>query len=294
MTGDDLTTLLRTQVLSDEPPFRMSSTPFLARGSRIVRRRRILGATGVASVLTAAIVGAASWFPGDHSDRVVFPPVVQEALDAFDPATFPDTIDAEVRRAAGPVMDDVQPAWIEPTVDGYTRLRPEDYAYTDAWTASYDLSADDRLMVLLRHDPSANEGSARSYCRDNVASGELTRCEAATLPDGSVTITSVFATTLRPSGFTRARPDDPADKHWFARQVVNRRDYRLRVIAREYVKAPRLAEADRRWSLGTEQLTRIASSPRLVYKMPPEEERACNPTYLMPRRSDGFARVRCD
>lgn len=91
-------------------------------------------------------------------------------------------------------------------------------------------------------------------------------------------------------GWLRAR----RRSRWNLLTLVNRRDYGFGVIAREYVKAPTLDEADRLWSVSVEQLTGIAGSPRLVYEMPDTPKRKCDTTFLMPRREDGFARVVCE
>jgi hypothetical protein len=66
------------------------------------------------------------------------------------------------------------------------------------------------------------------------------------------------------------------------------------VIAREYVKARTLAEADAQWSFSTAQLSEIASSPRLVYRMPDAPTRKCDTTFLMPKTDTGYARVVCE
>ena len=55
MTTEDLRTLLREDVLADEPAFTMSSATPIARGRRKLRRRRL--STGVA---TLAVVGLAA------------------------------------------------------------------------------------------------------------------------------------------------------------------------------------------------------------------------------------------
>jgi len=40
MSADDLRTLIRTDVLADEPPFAMSGSRWREAGARVVRRRR--------------------------------------------------------------------------------------------------------------------------------------------------------------------------------------------------------------------------------------------------------------
>jgi len=293
MTTDDLQTLIRTEVLADEPPFRLTSESVVGAGRRAVRRRRLAGAASAAGVVVLAgfaWVGLNSG--GTVPQRATIPDAAQDVLDNFDPATFPTIVDGEVRDAVGSVIPPEVEGRIEPTLDGYTRLKPADYAYTDSWTAWYDLTATDQLMVILRHDQSAEELSPEEYCRDRLDSGDLERCSVNTLSDGTAAITSVVEMSRSPRG-TFGPPHGEFDR-WFMRQVVNRRDYGFGVTAREYVKAPTLAEADSKWSVTTEQLTQIASSPRLVYAMPDEPKKKCDTTFLMPRSADGYARVVCE
>ena len=295
MTTQDLQDLIRDE-LADEPPFRLTSAGVLDAGRRQVRRRRLVGAA-VSGLAAVAVVAGVAWVgvpsaPEAGRTGTGIPPAAQQVLDDFDPAAFPGIIDTVVRGAAGSALPADVVGRIEPTLDGYTRLRPDDYAYTDAWTAWYDLAPDDQLMVVLRHDQSANEGSARKYCAESVDDGSMERCSVDALPDGSIAITSVSELSRKRTGFTLAA-DDP-DSRWYARQVVNRRSYGFGVIAREYVKAPTLAEADAQWSLPTGRLTEIVSSPRLVYRMPDQPKRDCNTTFLMPRTETGYARVVCE
>src|SRR4051794_40895852 len=119
MTTDDLQTLIRNEVLADEPPFQMTSPSFVAAGKRAVRRRRLGWAVGVAGIV--AVVGIA-WV-GLHTAGENVPDVSQQVLDEFDPATFPTIVDSVVREAVGSALPD---GLIEPTLGGYTRLRPED------------------------------------------------------------------------------------------------------------------------------------------------------------------------
>ena len=286
MTTDDLQTLIRNEVLADEPPFQMTSPSFVAAGKRAVRRRRLVGAVGVAGIV--AVAGIA-WV-GLHPAGENVPNAAQQVLDEFDPATFPTIVDSVVREAVGSALP--PDGLIEPTLGGYTRLRPEDYAYTDAWTAWYDLAPEDELMVILNQDPSAYEGNAKKYCRENLDAGELERCSVDRLPDGSITITEVLEMNRMRYGFSR--PTGNPDSRWFMRQVDNGRDYGFGVIAREYVKAHTLAQADAHWSVNPQQLTEIASSPRLVYEMPHGPKKDCNTTFLLPETEMGYARVVCE
>jgi hypothetical protein len=121
----------------------------------------------------------------------------------------------------------------------------------------------------------------------------MERCTASTRADGSVAISSVYKSRHNASGFVTPRAEGGPET-WYVRQVVNRRDYGFGVIAREYVEAASLAEADRLWSTTEAQLGNLAASPTLVYQLPVGGERSCDTTYLMPRTEDGFARVVCE
>jgi hypothetical protein len=298
MSADDLRTLIRSDVLADEPPFAMSGDGWRTQGARAVRRRRTRRVTAAVAGLTALATAAVLVVPhlaADDTDSSRIPPAAQRVLDRFDPETFPQELDAEIRSVLGDAVPASVAGRVEPTLDGWTRLRPEDYAYTDAWTATYDVSPTDRVVVMLRHDQSANEGSARRYCDENLADATFERCTAGALHDGSIAISSVMKLRRTPRGWTSVRPADGPESWWFARVVVNRRDYGFGVIAREYVKATSLAEADRRWSVSEALLTTLSANPSLVYQLPDEDDRECDsPTYLTPQTEDGFARVVCD
>lgn len=295
MSDDDLRTLLLTEVLADEPPFGMTSATAVRVGQRKVRRRRVLVGAGTAATALAVGIGAVAVWPSDRSDTETseIPPAAQEVLDEFDPATFPDLVDDEIRGVLGDAIPPDVEGRVEPRLDSWTRLQPEHYAHTDSWAADYELSPSDLLFVFLRHDQSANEGSARRYCQDNLDAGDMERCNVAVLDDGSVTITSVFKMRESRRGFTDPRANDDPALWWYTRQVVHRRDYGFGVIAGERVKAPTLAEADEMWSVLPDQLGAVATSPRLVYETPTPPEGCESPTFLMPKTAEGFARIRC-
>lgn len=297
MTTEDLHTLIWREV-ADAPPLRTTGAQVVAAGRLALRRRRLIGgglAGGLAAALTAAGLALPGWptLLDRGRDTGEVPPAGQRTLDDFNPETFPGIVDTVVRGAAGDALPADVVGRIEPTLDGSIRLRPADYAYTDAWTARYDLSAHDRLTVILRQDASANEGSAEEYCRQNLADGSMERCSVATLADGSIAITSVVELRRTPAGFVSTPGDDP-DTRWFSRQVVNRRDDGFGVIARETVKASTLAGADAQWSVPTPALVEIAGSPTLVYRLPTDPTRDCDVTFLPPETEDGYARVVCE
>lgn len=209
MSADDLRTLIRTDVLADEPPFAMSGSRWREAGARVVRRRRRVH---VATSLVAVgfLAGALMIVPrlhvgvdaGGGTDMLA---KAQRALDEFDRDTFPQVFDAEVRHALGDSLPESVEGRVEPTLGGWTRLRPADYAYTDAWTATYDLSPTDRLVVMLQHDQSANEGDAQRECREDLKNGWMERCTAGALDDGSVAISEVYKVQHTAVGFRPGR-----------------------------------------------------------------------------------------
>ena len=297
MSADDLRTLIRTDVLADEPPFAMSGSRWREAGARVVRRRRRVH---VATSLVAVgfLAGAVMIVPrlhvgvdaGGGTDMLA---KAQRALNEFDRDTFPQVFDAEVRHALGDSLPESVEGRVEPTLGGWTRLRPADYAYTDAWTATYDLSPTDRLVVMLQHDQSANEGDAQRECREDLKNGWMERCTAGALDDGSVAISEVYKVQHTAVGFRPGAKGGP-ETWWYARQVFDRRDYGFGVVAREYVKATSLAEADRLWATTDAQLGTLVASPKLVYRMPKGGKRSCDTTYLLPASDEGFARVVCE
>jgi len=297
MSADDLRTVIRTDVLADEPPFAMSGSRWREPGARVVRRRRRVH---VATSLVAVgfLAGAVMIVPrlhvgvdaGGGTDMLA---KAQRALDEFDRDTFPQVFDAEVRHALGDSLPESVEGRVEPTLGGWTRLRPADYAYTDAWTATYELSPTDRLVVMLQHDQSANEGDAQRECREDLKNGWMERCTAGALDDGSVAISEVYKVQHTAVGFRPGAKGGP-ETWWYARQVFDRRDYGFGVVAREYVKATSLAEADRLWATTDAQLETLVASPNLVYQLPKGGKRSCDTTYLLPASDEGFARVVCE
>lgn len=244
-------------------------------------------------VATAALLIPALDDGSGRADRIQdIPPATQKVLDDFDAATFPDLLDEEVRAVVGDVVPPGVAGVIEPTLDGGTRLDPADYDRTDSWAGWYDLSPTDRLMVSLRHDRSADELSGRQYCAQSLAEGDAERCTSARLADGSVAITSVHRNRRLGDGGPDTLAGDRAGEWWFQRQVDNRRGYGFGVVVREYVRAGSLAEADRLWSVTPEQLSDLAASPRLVYRLQDPPEVDCDETMLV--RNEGFPEFVCE
>ena len=292
MTADDLRTRLRCEVLGDEPRFAMTSDPAIRAGTRRLRWRRTATAFGAVALVACALVLGSQLLPVPGPSGAELPAVTQKALDDFDPQTFPATFDQEVRAALGDALPTTVTGRIEPTFDGYLRLRPKDYAYTDSWTGWYDLSPTDRLIVILNRDAASNEVSARRSCELRLADGQMARCTVRTLDNGRVATVAVFKVHGAPSGFAQSRPGARGIS-WFARQVSRIDPDDFGVTAREYVLARSLAEADRLWSADVDQLAAIATSPRLVYQIPPPPESGCQPTFYPPEDGDGFTRVVC-
>lgn len=233
MSADDLRTLIRTDVLAHEPPFAMSGSRWREAGARIVRRgRRVHVATSLVAVgfLAGALMIVPRLHVGDDAGGGTdMPAEAQRALEEFDRDTFPQVFDGEVRNALGDSLPESAEGRVEPTLEGWTRIRPADYAYTDAWTATYDLSPTDRLMVVLQHDQSANEGDAQRYCRENLENGEMECCTAGALPDGSVAISSVYKVQHTASGSVRPGAQDGPETWWYARRAPGLQPTRLRL-----------------------------------------------------------------
>lgn len=294
MSEPDLRTLLRDEVLGDEPPFTMAPD-WRSAGSRVVRRRRRTwaAAASVSLVATAALLIPALGDGSGRADRIQdIPPAAQKALDEFDAATFPDLLDEEVRAVVGDVLPPGVAGVIEPTLDGWTRLDPADYDHADSWAAWYDLSPTDRLMVSLHHDRSAYELSGRQHCVQSLDDRSAERCTSARLADGSVAITSVHRNKRLGDGGPDTLAGDREGEWWFQRQVANRRGYGFGVVVREFVRAGSLAEADRLWSVTPEQLSDLAASPRLVYRRQDPPDVDCDETMLV--HEEGFPEFVCE
>src|SRR3954447_10835005 len=112
--------------------------------------------------------------------------------DRVDPATFPAKFDTEVRRVLRGQLPDSAASRIEPTLGGGGRMRRQDYNYTDAWTAWYHLAPTNLFMVILQHDPSANEGDPARYCRESLATHRSEECSARKLPNETTAITQTY------------------------------------------------------------------------------------------------------
>lgn len=277
MSDLNLQHLLRENGLGDEPPLATKFENVVTAGRRAVLRRRVRTATR-GGIVAAALASVAVVSLGSGGTPLsAMPAAAQDVVDNFDPATFPDLVDGEIRDASGAAIPQGVRGRIEPTVDGYIRLKPADYRYTDSWNASYELGSGDQLMVVLRKDLAGTEGDAEKACDQRLADGTVEQCSVDTLDNGTVSTTSVYAVA-----------------GGFARQVVNERDYGFVVTARETVQAADLSAAEAAWTIDEDALVKIASSDRLVYAEPTGPTACEAPTYVLPTNPDKLAQVDCN
>ena len=281
MTTEDLRTLLREDVLADEPAFTMSSTAPIARGRRKLRSRRLT--TGVA---TLAVVGlAAVTAPallGGNDDGPKLSPASVAALERYDAKAMPALVDRVVRDTVDVELPDGQ---VVARDSQDVRLPEEHQDKASSWHADYAWDPQHLFNVTLMHARSETEGNARRFCEDLVESGYDLSCDVERLEDGTVVITSTSAlrkgeqeprdvrqTWYGVADLSRVDPD----RLWFQRQVTARRGGDFLVTAYETVKAPNLADARAQWRVDVEDMDAVALQPELVFPDPPiDEESGC-------------------
>jgi hypothetical protein len=286
MTADDLATLLRTHVSSDEPAHAPDPGVALRVGRRRLRGQRLAAGAAAAAVLaTVGVAGSLAW-PGSGGDGPItaIDPATRRALADYDAQQMPRLLEEHASAVFGRSVPDL-PAGEFRAGDGQgNKLPPRLYDKASGMSISYGGDTDHRLSVDLSHARSEAEGSAQRYCEDGVASGTYLSCEVSTEPDGSLAITKVWA--LRPMTGGRGmrvvfRHDigrtDP-DKLWFEREAKVIHSQSFVTYVSETVHAPDLSHAE--FQVPVEDLVELGTDPVLVIPEPPTNPGQCGPWTL--------------
>lgn len=279
MTTEDLRTLLREDVLADEPAFTMSSATPIARGRRKLRSRRLTTGVATLAVVGLAAVTAPSLL-GGNDDGPELSPASVAALERYDAKAMPALVDRVVRDTVDIELPDGQ---VVARDSQDVRLPEEHQDKASSWHADYAWDSQHLFNVTLMHARSETEGSARRFCEGQVSSGYDLSCDVERLEDGTVVITSTSALRkggqeprdVRQTWYSVADLSrvDPG-RLWFRRDVTARRGGDFLVAAYETVKAPTLADARAQWRVDLEDLDAVALQPELVFPNPPIDEQS--------------------
>jgi len=223
----DFGSLLRDEVLADEPAFLMSSLPSTTQGARVVRRRRaaLLAALPLAVVgaalLVPALTGIASR-PGPPEGPVAVAPERPSATPS--PGGFLDDPrpPADLRPASG--------AWeaFDDPSEGAVRIR---------W---YRVSPDDLVRVA---------SWSRSPSTVDLCDGAANQvsCETAEGAAGETVVTGVYHVARHGRAFEPVAAQDAPGSWWFERRVdVVAADRSVRSAA-EFVYRTELPKAEAAW-----------------------------------------------
>jgi len=213
-----------------------------------------------------------------------------QALAQYDALKMPALMKAQVEAALGGGLDGLG----EPTFTAYDdqgESLPERY-YDKASGMSLEFGGkgDRRVEAQLLHARSEAEGDARKICAADLAQGIYFSCTVTTSAAGDSVTTTVSA--VRPmkdssvggwalvtpaelsSGTAKdTNPDgegpiDPAEVY-FVRSVESVHSMTFLSNARETVRAPDLATAQKRWRIPVAGLEAVATDPTLVIPKPP-------------------------
>ncbi len=299
MTEHDLATLVRDHVSTDEPAFRHGSADVLARGRRVVRRRRGLAGIAGVVVLAAAAVAVPQLRADEPGKDRVADPAITRALDVYDPLQMPRIMDDHARPIFGASVPDLGPADFV-AFDSQAQELPEKYwKMASGLVTRYGADSEHRLSITLSHSRGEAEGDPDDYCSDGLAGGYYLECTVDRTQGGDVAITTLSAMRPMQGGtgpqawqdyFMGVTSDQIAtfdpDRLWFSSDVKVIKSESFVTYTREVVRAPDLATARERLVVPTADLAAIGHDPALVMPVPPRGENGC-PQWTMPTEDMG-------
>lgn len=288
MSDQQLSTLLRRHVATDEPGF-PGPEAVLGMGRRQVRRRRLAaGAAGAAAAALVGVVGVVVVPDGPSGEgAAAVDPAVARALADYDAQAMPDVLE----RVAG----DRLRARVEglgagrfAAYDGAANpLEPADYDKASALSMHWGDRATTELRVELDHARSETEGDHARTCAADLRADAYLVCEVETLANGDVLVHRVGA--LRPvggpdAGWYLGTPDgmvlsDPATwprprDLWLTSEVEVVKSDSFRTLVSETVHATTVTDPDV-FAVPVADLRAIAADPWLVMPEPPTDPSGC-------------------
>lgn len=274
MTENDLHTIVRDHVTSDEPPFLATPDAAIARGRRTVRRRRAL--TGGLCAAALAAVGAVTVPTYVGSDDGAPHDLAVANTPDHDASQMPQTLDEHARAAFLPTNPGL-PDGERTVFDSQgTTLPPEHWDKASGMRVEYPRPGH-KLSVQLLHARSEAEGDRAAYCEQELASGYALACEVVEV-DGRPVVQITNAVRRGGGGewFSvtkdKVATTDP-EALWFQRTVEDVRSGTLVVTAQESVKAPTLEHAP--FSVSLDALTALGTDPDLGMAPPPTYDDGC-------------------
>ena len=287
MTADDLATLLREHVATDEPGHSPDPGAAIRAGRRRLRGQRLAAGVAATVVVATAGIAAAQVLPGSDGDgpTTAIDPATSRALGSYDAQQMPRILDEHASAVFSRSVPDL-PAGVFLASDGNGNELPAKwYDKASGMSISYGAGTDHRLSVDLSHARSEAEGSAQEYCDDGLAGGYYQTCEVSAEPDGSLAITLVMAlremTGPGGPGWMAVPGDrldriDP-DRLWFERRVKVIHSETFLTYVSETVHAPDLAGAEAEFQVPVADLLELGTDPVLVIPEPPTDPSGCGP-----------------
>lgn len=305
MTDHDLATLLRRHV-ADEPAYDQAADVVVSQGRRAVRRKRSGAALlGTAAMAFAAVFVVPQFTTGSSGPDRVIDPGIADAIEVYDVATMPRTMDEHARRILETSVPNLRPGDFV-AFDSQTQKLPERYwPKASGLTVFYGQGTPHRLSVTLSHSRGEAEGDPDRYCGEGLTAGFYLECTVESTKDGDVVITTLRAQTLEwPAGSGlqnwrdqfMAVPDDELgstapDRLWFSRDVKVIKSETFVTYVSETVQAPDLATAQEQLLVPPGDLAAIGLDRALVMPKPPPGDNGC-PQWTMPTMDVSCASAR--
>jgi hypothetical protein len=288
MTHDDLSTLLREDVMQGEPHWLPDVSIPLAAGRRRVRRHRIMSAAVTAGALTATALVAVPLLGGSDGRAQVLDPA-ERALVEYDAQQMPITLEEHSRAVLERSVPDLGPADVRVKDGNDKDLPPELYDKASGMSVKYG-DFEHSWSVTLRHAKSEAEGSARKYCAAGLEGGYYLECTVDTAEHGYVVISKLEAVQPignKPNdrlGFMVVTADELAtvdpDRVYFQHIVKVIKSESLLTYVEEQVHAPTREQAEAMLQTPLGDLAELGADPELVIPEAPRDDIGCGPFTL--------------
>ena len=164
MSEDNLRTLLRDEVLADEPAFTLSSDAAKRQGRRSRTARRGLAAALVVAVVGAGTAGVMS-LRGDPDSSL--DAEIAEALANYDANAMPGNI-----RTAAQLAAEGTPAFASEEIGAFddqgNEIDQPDWDKASGWSGHFTWTPTHSLSISVSHSKSESEGNAQRYCEEGT------------------------------------------------------------------------------------------------------------------------------
>lgn len=281
MTNDDLATLLRAHVTSDEPAFPLPDVA-LAEGRRRRRRTRITlagGSLAVLGLIGAVVAPLASRDEGPGRAERVMDPASAAALEAYDARDMPALMDEHVRGVLERSVPDLGASRFTAFDSQHTELTEEHWDKASGLSVEYG-AREHSWSVAISHARGEAEGDPDKYCASGLEEGYYLECTVERTEGGDVVISKLEALRpMRGGGWmvvdSARLANHPLDRLWFDHTVKVIKSETLVTYVSEVVKAADRDPADAGFATPLADLAEIGADPVLVMPLPPPGENGC-------------------